>query len=138
MVWCTADQWKQRGQRENGAGGTDTETYVMEADFSLFMKSSMNLDLESEGSARTVVFRFADRGTGGYGREGGERTVNGTIKRETHLLDVRHIEKYYGNHGAATKALDQVSFRIQRGGICKHHGSVRLRKNHSAQLYLHH
>ena len=25
------------------------------------MKSSMNLDLESEGSARTVVFRFADR-----------------------------------------------------------------------------
>lgn len=41
--------------------------------------------------------------------------MNGTIKRETPLLDVRHIEKYYGNHGTATKALDQVSFRIQRG-----------------------
>ena len=46
---------------ENKVNETHAEVYVMEADFSLFMKSSMNLDLESEGSARTVVFRFADR-----------------------------------------------------------------------------
>ena len=41
--------------------------------------------------------------------------MNDRIGRETPLLEVRHIEKYYGNHGTATKALDQISFCIQRG-----------------------
>jgi putative ABC transport system ATP-binding protein len=31
------------------------------------------------------------------------------------LLHVEHIEKYYGNPGAVTKALDQVSFDVQAG-----------------------
>ena len=41
--------------------------------------------------------------------------MNDRIGRETPLLEVRRIEKYYGNHGTATKALDQISFCIQRG-----------------------
>lgn len=47
---------------ENKVDETHAEVYVMEADFSLFMKSSMNLELKSEApSACTFVFQFADR-----------------------------------------------------------------------------
>lgn len=47
---------------ENRTGGPQAEIYVMEADFSLFMKSSMNLDLRGDiHQSRTIVFRFADR-----------------------------------------------------------------------------
>ncbi|HJC25361.1 MAG TPA: ABC transporter ATP-binding protein [Candidatus Eisenbergiella merdavium] len=35
--------------------------------------------------------------------------------RETPLLRVEHIEKYYGSRGTATKALDGVSFSVRRG-----------------------
>ncbi len=38
-----------------------------------------------------------------------------TLKRKEPLLHVENIEKYYGNPGAVTKALDQVSFDIQAG-----------------------
>lgn len=31
------------------------------------------------------------------------------------LLTVEHIEKYYGSQSAVTKALDDVSFQVQRG-----------------------
>lgn len=37
------------------------------------------------------------------------------ISRQKPLLCVEHIEKYYGNQGIVTKALDQVSFFVQRG-----------------------
>lgn len=37
------------------------------------------------------------------------------IKRKEPLLRVDHIEKYYGNQGNVTKALDQVSFDVQDG-----------------------
>lgn len=37
------------------------------------------------------------------------------INRKESLLHVEHIEKYYGTAGLVTKALDQVSFDIQRG-----------------------
>lgn len=37
------------------------------------------------------------------------------IKRKEPLLQVEHIEKYYGNTGIVTKALDQVSFEVQKG-----------------------
>lgn len=32
-----------------------------------------------------------------------------------HLLQVDHIDKYYGNQGTVTKALNQVSFNVQKG-----------------------
>lgn len=35
--------------------------------------------------------------------------------RKEPLLHVEHIEKYYGNQNAVTKALDQVSFDVQAG-----------------------
>ena len=38
-----------------------------------------------------------------------------TLKRKEPLLHVENIEKYYGNPGAVTKALDQVSFDEQAG-----------------------
>lgn len=38
-----------------------------------------------------------------------------TLDRKEPLLHVENIEKYYGNPGAVTKALDQVSFDVQAG-----------------------
>ena len=37
------------------------------------------------------------------------------INRPKPLLCVEHIEKYYGNQGSVTKALNQVSFCVQHG-----------------------
>lgn len=37
------------------------------------------------------------------------------MNRQTPLLRVEHIEKYYGNQGSVTKALNQVSFHVQHG-----------------------
>lgn len=37
------------------------------------------------------------------------------MNRQIPLLCVEHIEKYYGNQGTVTKALNQVSFRVQHG-----------------------
>lgn len=37
------------------------------------------------------------------------------INRPKPLLCVEHIEKYYGNQGSVTKALNQVSFSVQHG-----------------------
>lgn len=37
------------------------------------------------------------------------------LNRKEPLLHVEHIEKYYGNPGTVTKALDQVSFDVQSG-----------------------
>lgn len=38
-----------------------------------------------------------------------------SLSRKEPLLRVEHIEKYYGNQNAVTKALDQVSFDVQAG-----------------------
>ena len=38
-----------------------------------------------------------------------------TLKRKEPLLHVENIEKYYGNPGAVTKALDRVSFDVEAG-----------------------
>ncbi|MBD5460611.1 MAG: ATP-binding cassette domain-containing protein, partial [Lachnospiraceae bacterium] len=31
------------------------------------------------------------------------------------VLDVQNVEKYYGNKGSLTKALDDISFRVEKG-----------------------
>lgn len=54
------------------------------------------------------------------------------------LLCVEHIEKYYGNQGSVTKALNQVSFLCAAWGICEYHGGVWFRKNYLAKLYIYH
>jgi hypothetical protein len=51
------------------------------------------------------------------------------------LLHIEYIEKYYGNAGGVTKALDQISFDIQ-SGIYKHYGTFWFWKNNNAQLYI--
>ena len=37
------------------------------------------------------------------------------MNRRQPLLRVEQIEKYYGNQGAVTKALDRVSFQVETG-----------------------
>ncbi|MDD3338800.1 MAG: ABC transporter ATP-binding protein [Lachnospiraceae bacterium] len=37
------------------------------------------------------------------------------MNRQKPLLCVEHIEKYYGNQGSVTKALNQISFNVQHG-----------------------
>lgn len=37
------------------------------------------------------------------------------MNRQKPLLCVEHIEKYYGNQGSVTKALNQISFHVQHG-----------------------
>lgn len=37
------------------------------------------------------------------------------VNRQKPLLCIEHIEKYYGNQGTVTKALNQVSFNVQHG-----------------------
>ena len=53
------------------------------------------------------------------------------INRPKPLLCVEHIEKYYGNQGSVTKALNQVSFYV-------YHGGVWFRENHLVKLYIYH
>lgn len=44
-----------------------------------------------------------------------ERSTGMTAERQELLLRVENIEKYYGNQGIMTKALDRVSFNVQCG-----------------------
>ncbi|WP_455538473.1 ABC transporter ATP-binding protein [Terrisporobacter sp.] len=32
-----------------------------------------------------------------------------------HILEVKHVEKYYGNRGNLTKAIDDISFNVEKG-----------------------
>ena len=47
------------------------------------------------------------------------------------MLQVQNIEKYYGSQNQVTKALDRVSFTVEDGALGQ-------RKDHAAQLHLHH
>ena len=67
------------------------------------------------------------------------------------ILQVDDIQKYYGNKGSLTKAVDHISFQVCKGEfvgimgasgsgngrICRHHGSQRFRKDYFVELYLH-
>lgn len=37
------------------------------------------------------------------------------MKKTTPILSVQHIEKYYGNNGNITKAVDDISFNVNKG-----------------------
>ena len=43
------------------------------------------------------------------------------------VLEVKNIEKYYGNKSNLTKAIDNISFNVKNGGICRNHGSKWIR-----------
>ena len=47
------------------------------------------------------------------------------------ILKLEHIQKYYGNEGNITKAIQDISFSVE-AGISRYYGGVRLRKNNAA------
>ena len=51
------------------------------------------------------------------------------------ILRIEQIEKYYGNKLNLTKAIDNISFDVDEGGICCHNGSFRKWKNNFTKLY---
>ena len=53
------------------------------------------------------------------------------------MLQVQNIEKYYGSQNQVTKALDRVLYR-GGWGVHRHYGGLGQRKDHAAQLHLHH
>ena len=50
------------------------------------------------------------------------------------ILRVDDIQKYYGNKGSLTKAVDHISFTVDKGEF-RDHGAVRLWQDHPAQLH---
>ncbi|WP_142292904.1 MULTISPECIES: ATP-binding cassette domain-containing protein [Bacillus] len=41
------------------------------------------------------------------------------------ILSVEKIEKYYGNKDNVTKAIDNISFKVDEGGIYRENGALR-------------
>ena len=54
------------------------------------------------------------------------------------VLEVANVEKYYGNKGSLTKALDKISFEVQEGEFVGIMGGFWLWKDHPSELYFHH
>ena len=54
------------------------------------------------------------------------------------ILKLEHIQKYYGNGGNITKAIQDISFSVSEGEFLGIMGGLRLRQDHPAQLHLHH
>ena len=52
------------------------------------------------------------------------------------LLRIQDIEKYYGSKSYITKAVDHISFEVQKRGISRNHGSIRQWKKYAAELHL--
>lgn len=53
------------------------------------------------------------------------------------ILRVDDIQKFYGNKGNLTKAIDHISFSVLQRRISRHHGCFRLWQNHLAELHFH-
>ena len=53
------------------------------------------------------------------------------------ILSVEHLRRDYGGRGSVTHAVDDVSFSVERGGVCGDHGCLGKRKEHPAQLHRH-
>ncbi len=51
------------------------------------------------------------------------------------ILEVKHIEKYYGNKSNLTKAISDISFNVQQGEFIGIMGASGSRKNNSFKLY---
>lgn len=48
------------------------------------------------------------------------------------ILRIDNIEKYYGNKSSLTKAIDNISFEVEKRRICIYNGSEWLWKDHAA------
>ena len=51
------------------------------------------------------------------------------------VLEVKNIEKYYGNKSNLTKAIDNISFNVQKGEFVGIMGASGSRKNNIVKLY---
>ena len=52
------------------------------------------------------------------------------------LLRIQDIEKYYGSKSYITKAVDHISFEVQKGEFLGIMGSIRQWKKYAAELHL--
>ena len=51
------------------------------------------------------------------------------------ILKVEKIQKYYGNKSNLTKAIDNISFNVQKGEFVGIMGASGSRKNNTIKLY---
>lgn len=51
------------------------------------------------------------------------------------ILEVKNIEKYYGNKSNLTKAINNISFDVQKGEFVGIMGASGSRKNNSFKLH---
>lgn len=51
------------------------------------------------------------------------------------ILEVQNIDKYYGNKSNLTKAIDNISFDVEKGEFVGIMGASRKWKNNSFKLY---
>lgn len=54
------------------------------------------------------------------------------------VLEVKNIEKYYGNKSNLTKAIDHISFQVGKGEFVGIMGASGSRKNYTFKLYFNH
>ncbi len=52
------------------------------------------------------------------------------------ILEVQNAEKYYGNKSNLTKAIDNISFTVNKGEFVGIMGASGSRKNYIAKLYI--
>ncbi len=52
------------------------------------------------------------------------------------ILEVQNIEKYYGNKSNLTKAIDNISFKVDKGEFVGIMGASGSRKNNLVKLYI--
>ena len=52
------------------------------------------------------------------------------------VLEVKNIEKYYGNKSNLTKAIDNISFKVEEGEFVGIMGASGSRKNDIIKLYI--
>ncbi len=52
------------------------------------------------------------------------------------ILEVKNIEKYYGNKSNLTKAIDNISFNVANGEFIGIMGASGSRKNDIIKLYI--
>lgn len=52
------------------------------------------------------------------------------------VLEVKNIEKYYGNKSNLTKAIDNISFKVEEGEFVGIMGASGSRKNYIIKLYI--
>ena len=51
------------------------------------------------------------------------------------ILKIANIEKYYGNKGSLTKAINNISFNVEEGEFLSIMGASGCRKDNTSKLY---